>query len=123
MWFLDKLVESRVREARERGAFDDLPGAGKPLPARDDALVPPELRSGYRLLKNAGYLPEELRLRREIHDAEALLRQATTAEERRAAGHRLQLLLDRLGRERATSLRCHEAYYQRLVARLGRSDR
>ncbi|MGH8774754.1 MAG: DnaJ family domain-containing protein [Jiangellaceae bacterium] len=25
-------VERRIREARERGEFDDLPGAGKPLP-------------------------------------------------------------------------------------------
>ncbi|MGH3432796.1 MAG: DnaJ family domain-containing protein, partial [Thermocrispum sp.] len=28
-------VERRIREAQERGAFDDLPGAGKPLDFRD----------------------------------------------------------------------------------------
>jgi hypothetical protein len=28
-------VERQIREAQERGAFDDLPGAGKPLPGLD----------------------------------------------------------------------------------------
>jgi hypothetical protein len=34
-------VERAIRQAAERGEFDDLPGAGKPLPgagSRDDAL-------------------------------------------------------------------------------------
>jgi hypothetical protein len=30
-------VERRIREAQERGEFDDLPGAGRPLHFRDDA--------------------------------------------------------------------------------------
>jgi hypothetical protein len=29
---LESLVEQRIREAQERGEFDNLPGAGKPLP-------------------------------------------------------------------------------------------
>jgi hypothetical protein len=29
---LDSVVERRIREAMERGEFDDLPGSGKPLP-------------------------------------------------------------------------------------------
>lgn len=29
-------VEAQIRTARERGEFDNLPGAGKPLPGRDD---------------------------------------------------------------------------------------
>ena len=28
-------VERQIREAQERGAFDDLPGAGKPIPGLD----------------------------------------------------------------------------------------
>ena len=31
----ESLVERRIREAVERGDFDDLPGAGKPLDLRD----------------------------------------------------------------------------------------
>jgi hypothetical protein len=28
----ESLVERKIREAMERGDFDDLPGAGKPIP-------------------------------------------------------------------------------------------
>jgi len=52
-------------EAEESGLLRNLPGAGKPLPREDDREVPGELRSAYRILKNAGFLPEELELRRE----------------------------------------------------------
>ena len=31
----ESLVEQRIREAQERGEFDDLPGAGKPIPDID----------------------------------------------------------------------------------------
>jgi DnaJ-like protein len=29
-------IDQQISEAAERGAFDDLPGAGRPLPRRDD---------------------------------------------------------------------------------------
>lgn len=29
---IESLIEARIRQARENGEFDDLPGAGKPLP-------------------------------------------------------------------------------------------
>jgi hypothetical protein len=29
--FPESLIERRIREAMERGEFDDLPGAGKPI--------------------------------------------------------------------------------------------
>ena len=29
-------IDQQISEATERGAFDDLPGAGKPLPSQDD---------------------------------------------------------------------------------------
>lgn len=35
MGILESLVERRIREAMERGEFDDLPGAGKPIPGLD----------------------------------------------------------------------------------------
>ena len=30
------LINARIREAEENGAFDNLPGAGKPLPPEPD---------------------------------------------------------------------------------------
>ncbi|MGV9308285.1 DnaJ family domain-containing protein [Nonomuraea sp. NPDC003727] len=32
----ETLIDRQIREAQERGEFDDLPGAGKPLPNRDE---------------------------------------------------------------------------------------
>ncbi len=52
------IAEERIREALERGEFDNLPGAGLPLDLADDVQVSPELRMAYTLLKNAGYLAE-----------------------------------------------------------------
>ena len=50
------IAEERIRVAQEEGAFDNLPGKGKPLNLDDDAHVPEELRMAWRLLKNGGYL-------------------------------------------------------------------
>ena len=33
-------MERQIREAQERGAFDNLPGAGKPIPGLDRPLTP-----------------------------------------------------------------------------------
>ena len=68
MGIIDEIVEAQIRQAIARGDFDDLPGVGKPLALEDDTLVPEELRMAYRILKNAGYVPEEVRLRRDIGD-------------------------------------------------------
>ncbi|EFB2833726.1 MULTISPECIES: DnaJ family domain-containing protein [Escherichia] len=65
MWLLDQWAERHISEAQAKGEFDNLPGSGEPLILDDDSHVPPELRAGYRLLKNAGYLPPELEQRKE----------------------------------------------------------
>lgn len=65
MWLLDQWAERHILDAQNKGEFDNLPGCGVPLTLDDDSHVPPELRAGYRLLKNAGCLPPELEYRRE----------------------------------------------------------
>ena len=65
MWLLDQWAERHILEAQRQGAFDDLAGSGEPLHLDDDSHVPPELRAGFRLLKNAGCLPVELEYRKE----------------------------------------------------------
>ncbi len=118
MWLLDQMAERAITEARERGELDDLPNAGRPLELDDDSMVPPELRPGYRLLKNAGYLPEEVELRREIRDVEQLLREARTAEERTQIAPRLRLLLDRLGHSRSGTVMAQAHYFDRVRERI-----
>lgn len=119
---MDELAERRIAEAQARGEFDDLPGAGAPLPPDDiDPLVPAELRMAYRVLKNAGYVPEGVRLRREIHDVEALVHAAISVEQREDATRRLQLLVSRLGSDRGGCMQLQEQYYAQLAARINRS--
>lgn len=65
MWLLDQWAERHIIDAQSKGEFDGLPGVGEPLVLDDDSHVPPELRAGFRLLKNAGCLPPELEQRRE----------------------------------------------------------
>jgi len=97
MYLIDKLAEQKITEAIGRGELDNLPGARKPLHLEDDTLVPEELRAGYRLLKNAGYLPADLHLRKEIGSVEALILQARSLEERDVLNRRLHHLMLKLG--------------------------
>lgn len=120
MLLLDQLAEARIAEAVERGELDDLPGAGKPLQLDDDDFVPPELRMAYRMLKNAGFVPPEVELRRDLHAVEEALNAEQDPEARRRGLKRLACLSARLdaGRTRQTSLLLEEAYYEKVIARL-----
>jgi hypothetical protein len=73
----EKTVEAILREALERGDFDDLPGKGKPIDLRAYFDTPEEVRVAYSLLKNAHLLPQEV----------ALLREIAALKEARAACH------------------------------------
>jgi hypothetical protein len=118
---LDQIVERRIAEAAERGDFDDLAGAGRPLELEDDRQVPEELRVAFRIMRNAGYVPDEVRLFAELRSAEQLLMRAGAEEERVAASARLRLLLERLGAGRAMPLQTQAHYFERLIDRLGRT--
>ncbi len=92
---LDALAERHIAEATERGEFDDLPGAGAPLPPENNELVPEELRAGYRLLKNAGCIPQKIAHCGKLRDIEALLLKAQTGDECDALLARMHGLLMR----------------------------
>ncbi len=115
----DLIAEQRVAEAIARGEFDNLPGAGRPIELDDDSLVPPELRVAYRLLRNAGFVPEEVRLLAELRSAEQLLAGALGEEERAVASARLHYLLGCLGASRVLTLRAESRYFEQLVSRFG----
>jgi hypothetical protein len=66
MDIIEKIAEKKIKEALEKGELDNLPGAGKPLSFDDESFVPEEQRLAYRVLKNAGCIPPELELRKEI---------------------------------------------------------
>jgi len=62
-------VEKQIREAMESGAFDNLPGKGKPLDLSENPFEDPDLRTAHRLLRNAGFAPPFIEERKAI-DAE-----------------------------------------------------
>lgn len=117
----DSIAERRIREAQERGEFDDLPGMGLPLTLDDDTLVPEDLRVAYRLLKNAGFVPPELAAHGEIRQLEQLLQAAETDDERRRLLSRLNYLLTRTaaGRPRV-NLQVDADYFEQIAERLSR---
>jgi DnaJ homolog subfamily C member 28 len=58
-------VSEQIREAMERGDFDNLPGFGKPLNLNGNAFAG-DKEMGYHLLKSNGYVPKEIELAKEI---------------------------------------------------------
>ena len=61
-----KGTEAAIQHAIERGDFQNLKGKGKPLDLNDYFDTPEDVRLGYTLLKNAGYVPEEVQLLNQI---------------------------------------------------------
>lgn len=122
MLLIDELAEANIEQAIRRGDFDDLPGRGRPLPPEDDVLVPESLRTAYRLLKNAGFVPPEVGLRREVRQVEDLISSLDTGAERGTAIRRLNLLLAQLGASRGDrlDLRLEDQYYRKLGDKLAR---
>ncbi|MGB7755828.1 MAG: DnaJ family domain-containing protein [Salinisphaera sp.] len=124
MSLLDRLADAHIESAAERGEFDDLPGAGKPLPADDAAHVPEHLRAGYRLLKNAGFVPPEIETRRELREVEDLLTRALPqSDEARELTRRARWIELRLAQSpRGRALLRESGYSDRIRERLFASD-
>jgi hypothetical protein len=104
---LSRIAESKIREAMADGAFDHLVGRGRPLRLDDFSRVPEELRVAHKVLKNAGVLPEELQLRKEMARLDGLIAHTgdgtALAELRRrrlAYELRYSLLMERRARRR-----------------------
>ncbi len=118
MFEFERIAEQRILDAIARGELDNLPGAGAPLNLDDDALVPPEMRLAFRVLKNAGYVPEEVRLRREISDLETIMRDAPADPAHQRALKRLSLLRTRLAgrRGRETAFDVEVEYREKILS-------
>ena len=77
-------IDKQIREAEERGEFEDLPGAGQPIPDLDKPFD--ELWWVKNKLRREGlsYMSPSVALRKEAHDAlEAVSRTRSEAEVRR----------------------------------------
>ena len=115
------IAEQRIQDAEKEGAFDNLPGKGRPLDLESDAAVPEELRMAYTVLRNAGYVPPEVADRRELDDLLDLLERCPEEREKVSQMRRLEALVFRLNRQgRSLALEANDAYYARVLARVGR---
>lgn len=64
MDILAKIAEQKIREAMERGEFDNLPFHGVRIVPEDLSGVPEALRMGYKVMKNAGVCPKKCSLKK-----------------------------------------------------------
>jgi hypothetical protein len=120
--FFQRVVEERILEAQRAGAFDNLPGKGKPLQLDDQSWVPEDLRVAYHILKNAHVLPPEAELLKEIHTLEDLLKYVEDEGERFALAKSIQNKVIRLDllKRRTFSYDTAHFYGAKLVAKLTR---
>ncbi len=95
-----RLAELRIKDAMDQGAFDNLPGAGKPLDLEEYFSVPEEMRMAYTILKNANCPPAEVQLLKEV----ALLKEEVGKATDPVARRRLQITLTYRQLEVATRL-------------------
>ena len=82
------LINARIQAAEAVGAFDNLAGAGKPLPPCDD----PQNAVLNRILKDSGAVPEIVSLSRELTRLRGELREATDRTDRRRIIQDMSLL-------------------------------
>ena len=120
MLAFELIAEQRIREAMRAGAFDNLPGAGKPLALDDDRLVPEDQRLAYRIARNAGCAPPELEARRELAGLRQLVAAATDDDATRRRALARMALIEAQLEARGGSLPRASAYYERIVARFER---
>ncbi len=91
MSILAAIAERKIQEALSRGELDNLSLKGTPLPVEDLTFVPEELRMGFKILRNAGVLPEELQARQELVSIQGLLAACQDGEEQERLRRRLTL--------------------------------
>lgn len=104
---LDDHIGRAMAESERNGELRLAPSYGKPLNFGDGyAQTPTELRMGYKMLKDAGVLPPEVQLMRDIETLQQTVDAAPEAAESAATRERIvslrQQLSMRLERLRAT---------------------
>ena len=114
---IQRIAERKIIEAYKKGEFDNLPGKGKPLDLKSDSHIPEELRTAYKILKNANVLPPEIELAKEIQNIEALLSSITDDRERYEKMKILNRKIMRfnLMRKSPIPLEREQFYYKKLI--------
>jgi hypothetical protein len=97
------IAEQRIREAMDQGFFDNSPYRGRRVHLEEDESIAPDLRMAFKILKDAGCLPPEVELRREVATLSELLETIAEGPERQRIRRELsdrRLRLELLRRRR-----------------------
>lgn len=78
------IAEQKIQEGIRKGAFDNLSGQDKPLEIEDLSGVDPEYRMAYKILKNAGFLPPEMEVKKEINEFEKKIDESGSEGEKKS---------------------------------------
>ncbi len=81
---MSKSIDEILREAMQRGEFDNLTNKGKKLDLDNYFDTPEEIRIVYSLLKENGFVPEEVQMLKDIEILKEKLEKAKTEEERKS---------------------------------------
>ncbi len=118
---IQTIAERKIQQAMTEGTLADLSHwKNKPLPPDDMPNVPPDLRMAYRILKNAGYVPEEVALQKEITRVEELLAACTDEKEKLRQLKKIGFLKTKLECRMGRSLQLGEEgpYYNKVIDKL-----
>lgn len=86
----NRLVERQILKAQAEGKLQGLEGEGKPLPERpEEAMADAATLAGFRIMAEAGAIPEEIRLRKEADAIRAALADTADGATRKALMARL----------------------------------
>ena len=86
---LAKIAEMKIREIIEKGELENLPGKGKPLEIDNMSFVPAELRMAFRIIKNAGLVPVEVSLNKDMDALKKKIEESKDETERNLFKRRL----------------------------------
>ena len=117
-----KIAEERIKEALEKGEFDNLPGQGEPLSFEDDSRIPEDLRLAYKILRNADCLPPELELKKEIRQMEDMLENIPDEKEKYRQIKKINYKIMKLNMmgHKSPLMEEKEIYYKKLVEKSGK---
>ena len=75
-------VETKILKAMAAGEFDNLKGKGKPLDLDKYNQISEHMRIAYHILRNADYVPEEVRLKKEMEELKEKIKKCESKSEK-----------------------------------------
>ena len=89
---IESSIEQKIREAIERGDFDNLEGRGKPLDLDAYFATPEDMRMAFAMLKSNDFIPDEIEKLNEIASLKETIKNCTDEVEKTALTKKLNEL-------------------------------